>query len=161
MSGLRDRLERRGRRRRSILVQVADTSELDQLIAADRVQLVAAENAGEKQRAQELRAQWQAHTDERTTACFAQLELRALSSADWEALVASHPGGEDDYCDWAAVLPLAMAESCTDPELQDEQWWTGHLGSDLWTAGDKQTLKATLLDLNLRMLPVAEVAGKD
>lgn len=161
MGGLRERLAAKTRRSKSVLIQVADTTGIDTLIANDRVQLTHAEGAGDEVRLAELRAAWQARVDERTTSCFAQLELQALPAAEWEALVATYPGGDDAYLDWDQALPYALAGACVADELRDADWWAEQLAGPAWSSGQKSTLRAALLDLNLTMLPVAEAAGKD
>lgn len=78
---------------------------------------------------------------------FVKVELQALSADEWEA-AAKVFEGDDDF-DWKSGLPVLMAESCVDTELQDAEYWRETLQRPEWTDGERDALKSAILRLNV------------
>jgi len=78
---------------------------------------------------------------------FAEVWIRAMPRADYEALCQEH--STDDGADWDALLPAILAESCEDESLRDADWWAGEFASDRWPQGDWLAVQSTVLQLNM------------
>jgi hypothetical protein len=167
---LRERLQGRARRRASVLVQVEDTATSSELLAAARIRLNNTLTALDDARAgdvdEEDVARLQAELDplrdevqralNAQSACYAAIEMVALPAPEWEAVVAAHPAeGDDQWIDWQRALPVILAASCVAEDLQDEQWWGEFLASPATTAGQRDTFRAQVTELNLRPFDVA------
>lgn len=78
---------------------------------------------------------------------YVDLHLHALPSDDWEALIArfSDPNTGDLQ---AEALPVMVAASCDDADLQDPDWWAEQLSAPGWTFGDREALRTAVLRLN-------------
>lgn len=87
------------------------------------------------------------------------IELQSLPEDEWEAAIADLPEEARDSYDLSAILSVLTAASCTDPELQDADWWAEQLAKPTWTDGDKSSLSSTLLSLNV-FAPRFEALGK-
>jgi hypothetical protein len=97
----------------------------------------------------------QAHRDGMTVT----IELQSLPDHDWEAAIADLDEDARDKFELTAVLPVLTAASCTDPELQDADWWSEQLKRPEWTDGDKAALSQALLNLNV-YAPRFDALGK-
>lgn len=93
--------------------------------------------------------------------------VRALSPADWEALVGQHPPA-DEKADWnaATFYPAMLAETVTmctkdGPEsASPEEWIEMFRSGDGLTLGEKNTLINTALRLNTTASLVSPSVGK-
>lgn len=111
------------------------------------------------QRSGILRANLQAAV-ERMTGAVVSVELQSLPDDEWEALFGPIEPGEDGDLDISSIHAALLAASCTDPELQDAEWWAKQLEQPNWSKGDKATLSRTLLQLNMGA-PQFDFLGKD
>ena len=97
-------------------------------------------------------------------AVFVEVEFQALSAADYEAVLDQYldpdsaEDGEELVSDWAQALPDLVAACCVDPELQDVEWWREQFAKDVWSAGDKVSLRIELIRLNTE-IPVRAPKG--
>lgn len=78
-----------------------------------------------------------------------EVELQSLGDDEWEAALASLPEDDRDKLEIGAILAPLLAASCTDPDLQDADWWAEQLKRPTWTDGDKAAASQTLLELNV------------
>lgn len=78
---------------------------------------------------------------------YVPVELRAMPAPEWDALQTRHTTNGDDV-DEDAWLPDVLAASCTDPDLQDAEWWARQLKGEGWTVGELLHLRATVVKLN-------------
>jgi hypothetical protein len=92
--------------------------------------------------------------------CVVSIELQSLPDDEWEALFGPIEPDEDGDIDISSIHAALLAASCTDPELQDVEWWTEQLNQPTWSKGDKATLSRTLLQLN-GGAPQFDFLGKD
>jgi len=88
-----------------------------------------------------------------------EIELQSLPDDEWEAAIAELDGDARENYDLSSILAVLLAASCTDPELQDAEWWAAQLARPEWTDGDKSSVAATLLNLNV-FAPRFEALGK-
>lgn len=94
---------------------------------------------------------------------FISVQVKALPADEWEALLEAHQldGDRDpeveEVLDWETMLPLLMAASCEDEELQDADWWAETLAGPGWSTGQKLDLRTRLTKLNVE---VPQRAGK-
>lgn len=148
MTGLRAKLEAKERRRLAVPIQASDPSRDYEAYLGTSAALVSAQANKESspdyvaQLAKQLAEGEQRYRDH-----FVEIELQAMSRDDWEAAMSRWQG--DEVIDWAAALAPLLAESCTDTELQDAEWWRAQLGKPEWTEGDTDALKSALLTLNV------------
>jgi len=153
--GLRARLEQKARRRIVVPLQVSDPGEALEALQATVhrravLELTGRLDADEVATLDTLRAQAQAEVDGH----YLLLELSAMSPADWEALIASHPPLEDsqDSWDWDAVLPEALAACCSQDVDQpvDAEWWAEQLESTppRWTWAERNELRSAIVHLH-------------
>lgn len=161
MTSLRERLERKTRKRAVIRVQVDDTTEAEEALRVH-------------QGALDLRVQMRPHLEQQDgfdvarfdadivrlranvteakeahEACFSDVEVQALAPEVFDQVLATagqDPDGEIDLDDVRAAL---LAASCVDPELQDTAWWEAQLANPVWTKGERLAMNTTLLRLNL------------
>jgi hypothetical protein len=112
----------------------------------------------ERKRSDQLRADLKAVV-EQFAAMTVEVELQSLPEDEWEALFGSIEPGEDGGYDLGAIQAPLLAASCTDPELQDEAWWSEQLARPEWTDGDKGLITRILLELNIYG-PRFEALGK-
>lgn len=88
-------------------------------------------------------------------AMFIAVSVKALPADEWEALLDAHQldGDRDpeveDVVDWAELLPLLLAASCEDEDLQDPDWWAETLSGPGWSKGQKLELQTRLTRLNV------------
>lgn len=110
------------------------------------------------QRETQLRDDLKAALD-RAVATVVYIELQSLPDDQWEALFADlEPDAAGDL-DLGPIHASLLAASCTDPELQDVDWWTAQLKRPEWTDGDKAALSRLLLELNA-FAPQFDALGK-
>lgn len=157
MTSIREQLAGKARRRVVVPVQMSESAGDEDSWAGAATALRLAEhrrNEAEDDQARELaQAEVDSMTsllEERTAAIeghFAQVELQALPSDEWEA--AEQQWHDGDKWDWGKALPPLLAASCTDAELQDEAFWADTLKLPEWGKGDKDGLIAGLLHLNV------------
>lgn len=151
---LRQRLEEKQRRRLVVPIRVSDPS-ADQA-AAETLQAAfsVAAAAGDEATAENLRAQL-AEVADRIRAHWADVELEAMPRDQWREVtsawqtVENTGDGPQVVTDWAEALAPLLAESCTDPELKDAEWWAVQLNRPEWSEGDTNALQMALLRLNV------------
>ena len=147
MSGLRERLAAKARRRLVVPILVSDPSTDQYTLNGAMVALQLAQSREEAQPGEvENLTQAVQEAADAVKGHYVDVHLQALTAADWEAAMAKWTG---DTVDWAAALPPLLAESCVDEELRDEQWWSERLGDDSWSEGDIDALRRALLLLNV------------
>jgi hypothetical protein len=95
----------------------------------------------------------------RRAAMTVEIELQSLPDDEWEAAIAELDEDARDKYDLSSILAVLTAASCTDPDLQDAEWWEQQLRRPEWTDGDKSSLASTLLNLNV-FAPRFEALGK-
>jgi hypothetical protein len=88
-----------------------------------------------------------------------EIELQSLPDDQWEAAIAELGDEDRENFNLSSILAVLTAASCTDPELQDTEWWAAQLARPEWTDGDKSSLASTLLNLNV-FAPRFEALGK-
>lgn len=151
---LRQRLEEKQRRRLVVPIRVSDPS-ADQA-AAETLQaaLSVAMAAEDKGTIEGLQGQLQAVAD-RIRAHWADVELEAMPRDQWREAtsawqtVETTEDGPQVVTNWAEALAPLLAESCTDPELKDSEWWAAQLDRPEWSEGDTNALQIALLQLNV------------
>lgn len=153
---LREQLERKQRRRAIVPVLVsdhsADVATLNGIMVA--LNLARSEDKVDA----DVVALLQSQVDEQTLQVeshWAQVELQSLPPAEWELAVGAwqtiemQDDGPTAVMNWTEGLPALLAVSCTDPDLQDAEWWQEQLGSERWSEGDVDALKRAVLALNI------------
>lgn len=147
MTGLRERLAAKARRRLVVPILVSDPS-VDQHTLNGAVVALQVAQAREETQPGEVENLTTAVQEaaEAVKGHYVDVHMQALTASDWEAAMAKWTG---DTVDWAAALPPLLAASCVDEELQDEQWWSERLADDSWTEGDIDALRRALLLLNV------------
>jgi hypothetical protein len=145
---LREKLEAKQRKRLVVPVQVSDPStEHEAYIgAASALKLAHAKEESTPEYIAQLE-KLVVDAGERYRSHFVEVELQSLDRADWNAAMAKWMG--EEHIDWDAALAPLLAESCTDEDLQDEQWWAERLAAPEWSEGDVDALKAAILTLNV------------
>lgn len=148
MTGLREQLEAKARRRLVVPVQVSDPTE-DQRTMTGAVHALRLAEARDPRDTGEVDAATAAVAEATAAvmAHYAQVELQSLPGPEWEAAMAQWTG--EDGVDWDQALPPVLAVSCVDETVRDEQWWAQLLSGDAWTDGDRDQLKQALLLLNV------------
>jgi hypothetical protein len=140
-------LEAKQRRRLTVPVLVSDPSADQHVLSGATVALQMALSRDEPEAAEiETLRKAQEEAAAAVQAHFVEVELQAMPSSDWEAAMAAWSG---DEVDWSAALAPLLAQSCVEEELQDEQWWSECLAGEAWSEGDLDTLKVSLLRLNV------------
>jgi hypothetical protein len=151
---LREQLEAKKRRRAVVPVLISDaTEDGNQLTALQHAHALAVENGREseagllltdvEEQAEKVRAHW------------ANVELHALPSAEWETAVTAwqtiqvQDDGPTAVIDWDEGLPHLLALSCTDESMRDPDTWKQLLGSGDWNEGEVDSLKRAILHLNV------------
>lgn len=153
MTGLREKLEAKQRRRLVQPIQITDSSADQQTWMGVTAALQVAQNKPEGERDDKAIANLQRQLDEaweRVRSHYADVELQSMPRDDWNAAMLEWQG--EDGIDWAAALAPLLANSCTDPDLQDVEWWKGQLEQDSWSEGDTNALRMALLMLNVDSL---------
>lgn len=112
----------------------------------------------DRERGEQLRADLTAAL-QRAADTVVMVELQSLPDDEWEALFGPIEPDEDGDYDLREIHAVMLAASCTDPELQDAQWWEQELSGPQWTAGDRSTLSRVLLELNV-YAPRFDALGK-
>lgn len=160
---LRSAIEAKQRRTAKLPVLVGDLAAAAAEVASFRAALaIQLEQRGAKTRPtkaeEKTRADLQAAL-ERQAACVVEIELRALPADEWEALFGPLEPDENGDLDLEEIHALALAASCTDPELQDADWWAEQLKQPHWSRGDKAAISQALASLN--MTAPTGAPGKD
>lgn len=149
MSGVRERLAAKKRRRIEFPVQLSDPGPaLERLERAQKA--IALLNYAGVPDDDERRASTQAELEEAIAdrdEHFEYLQFQALGPDDFEALAATFRDDEGDLDTKALLAPLAAA-SAVDPDLQDEEYWAEQLSSKVWSTGEREQLSAGLLGIN-------------
>lgn len=149
MTSLRERLEAKQRRRRIVPIQVSDPSQ-------DQTAWVGVAAALEVERRKDepdptmlanLQGQLEA-AEARAREHYVDVELQALSAAEWEAAQSEWVDDDGDMV-WAEALAPLLEASCVDEELRDAGWWREQMARDAWSEGDTHALRAALLELNV------------
>lgn len=148
---LRDRLTGKQRRRVVVPVQITDPSEDRHILHGAMVALAQAEGRDTPEPA-EIQALTEAVTaaEARLRAHTADVELLALGSVRWGEIEAEYVTPDGDTLDWKRALPEILAESCTDTDVQDADWWAERLADPAWSEGDVEALRLAVLHLNVR-----------
>ena len=169
--GLRDLIE--AKQRRTVLHPImvgnpsAAVAEVKKLTAdlMEHMRLLAEKRkAGKKptkadtEREAKIKADLEA-AQERRAAMTVEIELQSLPEDEWEAAIADLGDDARESYDLSSILAVLTAASCTDPELQDVDWWAEQLNRPTWTDGDKSALSSALLNLNV-FAPRFEALGK-
>jgi hypothetical protein len=97
---------------------------------------------------------------ERQGAMTVEVEIQSLPDDEWEAALAQLGDEDREQYDLSSILAVLLAASCTDPELQDAEWWTDQLKRPEWTDGDKAAISRAFLQLNV-YAPRFDALGKD
>lgn len=156
MSTLREILEAKERRRMVVPIQVSDATADHEAWMGIYVAIEAAKNRNDDAVVVALRAQLGEASD-KVQSHWASIELEALPSDEWEKASRvwrseADATDSDNDMDWAKALAPLLAESCTDPELRDVEWWQTQLARPGWSEGDRDALKVALLRLNVSAL---------
>ena len=145
---LRSRLEAKARRRVVVPIAVSDPGDAARRAAQEAAdalaygRLVGAKPPALK-RLETAAAAAEAVLAEHTV----DVELQAMASGDWEALVSANLlNGED--LDQAAMMPEALAGCSVDESLRSPDWWRERLADPAWTAGDVRTLWQAVITVN-------------
>lgn len=147
---LRDKLERKQRKRLVVPVQVSDPSKDHEAYVGASAALQVAQSKQGDERDPAYIAQLEKQlvdAGERYRGNFVEVELRSLERADWNAAMAKWMG--EEHIDWVEALAPLLAESCADEDLQDEEWWAARLAEPEWSEGDVDSLKQAILALNV------------
>lgn len=167
--GLRDLIEGKQRRTAKVPILIGNPSVAAAEVTTFRVALAAhlAEVDGRKpkkptkadtDREKQLRANL-AEAEQRQAAMLVEVEVQSLPDDEWETALATLPEEDRDSYELNGILAALLAASCTDPELQDADWWAAQLKRPEWTDGDKSTISRTLLELNV-LMPRLAALGK-
>lgn len=169
--GVRDRIEAKQRRTATwpLLVgnpsaAAAEVETFRKALAAHQAVQAERKKAGKRptkadlQREGKLRADLQAALA-RMAESVEMVELQSLPDDEWEALFGPIEPGEDGDYDLSSIHAVALAASCTDPELQDADWWAQQFARPEWSKGDRSTLSRLLLELNV-YAPRFDALGK-
>jgi hypothetical protein len=97
--------------------------------------------------------------EEQRAALTVHVELQSLPDDEWEAALAQLNEDAREKYDLNDILSALLAASCTDPELQDADWWAEQLQKPTWTDGDKASISSALLNLNV-FAPRFDALGK-
>lgn len=149
MSGLRDRLDAKARRRVVVPIPVTDPGDdarrtASEAAAALSIAGLAGLSETRQAELREAHETAQAQLEEHTAA----VALLAMPAADWEALTAAYLLDDGEDLDWRGLLPHALAACCEDEDLQDADWWASKLDDPAWSAGDIAALRRAVLHLN-------------
>jgi hypothetical protein len=150
VTGLREQLEAKQRRRLVQPIQISNPSADQQTWLGVTAALQIEQSRPDGERNDATEANLQKRLDEaweRYRSHFVDVELQSMPRDDWNAAMTEWQG--EDGVDWAVALAPLLAASCTDPELQDAQWWQSQLDQDSWSEGDTNGLRMALLALNV------------
>jgi hypothetical protein len=151
---LRERLEAKARRRLSVPVLVSDPSQDQAELNTLFVALSAAKGRDDEDAAALLLAQVEDQT-EKVQSHWALVWLQSLPKDVWREVnaawqtVETTEDGPEVVTNWDEALAPLIAESCEDPDLQDEKWWSDQLAKPGWSEGDTNAFKLALLRLNV------------
>lgn len=143
---LREQLASKQRKRLIVPIQVTDASADHEQWMAVAMSLELARNRDDTGTVAILEREL-ADASDRYRAHWVQVEMQAMSADDWESAMQQWHGG--DEINWAEALAPLLAESCVDPTLRDVAEWRERLSSPEWTLGDRDALRAGLLQLNV------------
>lgn len=154
--GLRDLIDAKQRRTARLPILVGDPSaamaEVAKVQEALRLhaEALGAREPTEDEAAREaqLRADAQAALD-RQAAMIVWVDLQSLPDDEWDGMVGDLEPGENGLPDLTPIHAPLLAASCTDPELQDAEWWAVALKRPEWTDGDKASITQKLFELNI------------
>ncbi|HKN38788.1 MAG TPA: hypothetical protein VJ456_06745 [Acidimicrobiia bacterium] len=168
---MRDRIEAKQRRtvKWPLLVgnpsaAAADIETFRKALAAHQAVLTAKKQAKKRPTKADLAREGQLKADlqsalKRASETVEMIELQSLPEDEWEALFGPIEPDENGELDLTPIHAVALAASCTDPELQDVDWWTEQFKRPEWSAGDRSVLSKMLLELNV-YAPRFDVLGK-
>lgn len=150
MSSLKTRLAGRAPRRVSVPIEVSDPGEdvrTRAVLARQALAIVRAQHAAGLLDDESMHA---AQDDaDQAAAALAEhcldVVLIPAPPAVWEAIQAEHVSDDGADLD-AAALPAMLAASAEDPDLRDADWWIEQL--HVWPFGDREALRAAVLDVN-------------
>lgn len=149
---LRALIEAKNRRTAKLPLLVGDLSAASAEVATLRAALdIQQRQRGAKTRPTKAEEKTRADLQEaldRQAACIVEVEIQAIPDDQWDALFADLTEGDDGDLDLTAIHAPLLAASCTDPELQDADWWAEQLKLPHWSKGDKASISQALLELN-------------
>lgn len=143
---LRDRLEAKHRRTVDVPVLVSDSAAAYEELMRLGAALGVARGREPEDAVAAMEREVEAAT-ERVRDHYVMVRLQSLPRADWWSIMTTHE--VDDGTDWPKALPVLLAASAVDPDLQDEAWWAQCLAGDAWSEGDTAALRRALLQLNV------------
>lgn len=149
MSGIRERLAAKKRRRIEFPVQLSDPGDALERLERAQKAITLLDYAGvpaDDERRVSAQAELDAAIAERDEH-FEYVQFQALGPDDFEALAATFRNDAGDLDTKALLAPLAAA-CAVDPDLQDEEYWAEQLTSDVWSNGEREQLSGGLLALN-------------
>lgn len=144
---LREQIEAKRRRTARLPVLVGDPSSAAAEVAELRKQL-ARLDPGDKAGESRIRADLEA-VAARQAELVAWVGLQSLPDDEWDEVVGPLQPSDGGLPDLTPVLPVLLAASCVDVELQDGEWWSQQLKRPEWTDGDKAAMQAKLFELNV------------
>lgn len=147
---LRERIESKRIRRATVPVLISDPSADAQILQGVVAALAGAQQEGREDEATVLAVELE-RAQAAVSAHWEDVELQALGAVEWNA--AAHEYEGEEGLDWDRALPVLLAESCTDPDAQDAEWWAKQLARPEWSQGDIASLKVALLRLNVDAAP--------
>ncbi|NUR28507.1 MAG: hypothetical protein HOV76_32395 [Hamadaea sp.] len=169
--GLRDQIEAKQRRTAKVPILIgnpsaaaAEVTTFQVALAAHLSEMDGKRRAGRKatkadqEREKKLRADLE-EAVQRQSAQVVDVEVQSLPEDEWEAALASLSEEARDAYELNDILAALLAASCTDPELQDADWWAEQLKKPTWTDGDKSAISRTMLELNV-LVPRLAALGK-
>lgn len=162
MTSLRDRIAAKQRRTASFPLQVGDLgaaqAEVDTFRGALDVHLQVLRDRQERgggepteadhEKTAELRGKLR-EAQARVADTVVVVELQALPDDEWDAILGEAPEDENGDIDLDDVRGALLAASCTDPDLQDAEWWDEQFARPEYSKGDKIAVNNALLALNL------------
>lgn len=144
-----DKLDAKQRERIVVPIKVSDAAADEEILMGAQVALQQAVGRDDDQAVIEHLQRQVEQAALAVRAHWADVELWALPSDEWEAAMMAHRAGEDGAVDWAQALAPLLAESCVDPEGRDVERWQTTLARPEWREGDRDALKRALLSVNV------------
>jgi hypothetical protein len=162
VTSLRERIEAKKRRTARFPLQVGDAAAAQAQVQMARAALELHQQKVQGRRAEEGGQPTDAENKRtivlrgvlkeakaREAKTVAEIELESLDDEVWDRVISSVPDDEEGGFDLDDVRHLLLAESCTDPDLRDADWWGAPKARPEFSKGDKLALNNVLLALNL------------
>lgn len=150
---IRARVEAKIRRRLSVPVLVSDPSQDQANLEAVVIALRAAQGRDDDEAAAQLLPEVEVQAA-KVQSHWASVELQNLHPDEWQAAsilwqtLETTEHGPEMVTNWHEALPSLIAQSCVDPDLQDEGWWAEQLAKPEWSTGDFDGFRIAILRLN-------------